>query len=310
MTGEAVLGPSGAAPAPWRSRRKNRRSWTELWAGLGFMLPALVVVGCVTILPVAYAIQISVHRTNYAALGAFYGFGNFLAVFRDPGFSQSLLVSTKFVVGSLVFAIPLGLGLAILLTKQVRGRALFRTLIILPWVLSQTVTALLWLWLLNLDFGIVTLALRLLAGLHVDFFTPERAMSTLVSVNVWRSYPFAVIMFLAVLPTVPRDLYEAIQIDGGSGWAALRWVTLPWISPTLLITIMAMSIEYFNMVTLVLVLTGGAPLGLTETLSLRIFMEAFTNWRLGAATAMGMVVFALNALLCLLYFRMLRRRDR
>lgn len=277
---------------------------------MAFMLPALLVVGLVTILPVAYAVQISLHRTHFATLGAFYGIGNYLAVFRDPSFYQSLRVSATFVVASLVFAVPLGLGLAILLTKEVRGRAVFRTLIILPWVLSQAVTALLWLWLLNLDFGVVPMLLRMASGARVDFFTTEWAMTTLVSVNIWRSYPFALIMFLAVLPTVPRDLYESIQIDGGSGWAAFRWVTLPWISSTLLITVMAMSIEYFNMVTLVLILTGGAPMGLTETLSLRIFTEAFTSWRLGSATAMGMVVFALNALLCAVYFRVIRRRDR
>src|SRR3990170_4101713 len=182
---------------------------------------------------------------------------NFSALFRDPAFLRSLSTSGTYVLSSLALAIPLGLGLAVLLTQPVRGRVVFRTLIILPWVISQTVTALLWLWLLNYDFGPVNFLVRAVGGGAVDFLDPDWALPTLVLVNVWRSYPFPTIMFLAALQTVPRELYEAVWIDGGSPAAAFRWVTLPWIRSTVLIALIAMTIEYFNMVTLIYVVTGG-----------------------------------------------------
>ena len=300
---------SGVASPPAAARRAARR-WRVSRrdrAGYLFMLPAVVLVACVSVLPVFFAVRLSLHQTQYATLGRFVGLANFAALLRDPAFLRSLSTSALYVLPSLALAVPLGLGLAVLLNQPVRARVVFRTLIILPWVVSQTVTALLWLWLLNYDFGPLNFAIRALRGAAVDFLTPDLALPTLVGVNVWRSYPFPTIMLLAALQTVPHELYEAVAIDGASAAGAFRWVTLPWIRSTLLITLIALTIEYFNMVTLIYVLTGGGPLGLTETVSLRVFNTAFTYWRLGSATAMGMVIFALNAVFSWLYLRTLRR---
>ncbi|MFI5340757.1 MAG: carbohydrate ABC transporter permease [Candidatus Methylomirabilales bacterium] len=273
-----------------------------------FMLPAILLAGAVSLYPIAYAFFLSLFRTRYLERVAFIGLGNYRQLFADPAYQQNLIYSLTYVFGSLIVVLPFSLGVAILLNQRVKHRAVFRALIILPWVVSQTIIALLWGWLLNPDFGPGIYALELLGVGKVGLFTDSRsALPTLIGVNVWGSYPMAVILLLAALQTIPKELKEAARVDGTSRWQHFVHITLPLVQPTLLVATIMLTLLYFNMVTLVLILTGGGPLGATEVLSLRAFKEGFDFWHVGYAATLGIVIFFFNVVFSLLYIRLLRQ---
>ena len=179
--------------------------------------------------------------------------------------------------------------------------------LVLPWVISQVITALLWKWILNIQFGLTRLVTDALGLLPIDFVGEfETAMPTLILVNVWRTFPFAMLLLLAALQTVPRELHEAAEIDGAGAWSRFRHVTLPLIKSTVLVVAIMLSLSYFNHVDLPLILTGGGPLGETRILALAAYEEAFVLNKMGYGSAIAVVVFAVNILLSLVYLRLLR----
>lgn len=275
-----------------------------------FMLPAVLLVGAVSLYPIAYAVYLSLFRTRYLERVAFIGIGNYQRLLADPAAWQNLGNSLTYVFGSLAVVLPFGLGVAVLLNQPVRFRSAFRIVIILPWVVSQTIIALLWGWLLNPDFGPAIYLLELLGFGKVSLLSDVRsALPALIGVNAWGSYPMAVILLLAALQTIPDELRDAARVDGASRWQHFSHITLPLIRPTLLVTTIMLTLLYFNMVTLVLILTGGGPLGVTEVLSLRAFKEGFDFWRVGYAATLGVVIFIFNVVFSLLYIRLLRQES-
>ncbi len=272
-----------------------------------FMLPAVMLAAGISLYPILYAIYLSLYRTRYLEKVAFVGLGNYHQLWADPAAWQNLIHSLQYVFGSLAVVLPFGLGVAVLLNQRIRYRAIFRTLVVLPWVVSQTIIALLWGWLLNPDFGPAMYLLHLLGAGKFSLLSDVRfALPTLIGVNAWGSYPMAVILLLAALQTIPVELVEASRVDGASRWQYFIRIMLPLIRPTLMVTTIMLSLLYFNMVTLVLILTGGGPSQSTEVLSLRALKEGFDFWRVGYAATLGIVIFVFNIIFSLLYLRLLR----
>ncbi len=273
-----------------------------------FIAPTVLLLLLVVVYPILYSLYVSLHQTDYLKIGQVVGLRHYLTLARDEVIRQDLLVSLKYVIGSLLGAVPLGLLLAIVLNQGLPLSGLFRTICALPWIISQTVTALLWLWLLDPSFGPVNYLLDTVGVGRVNFIGNEAtALPVLVGVNVWMSYPFAMILFLAGLQTIPAELYESSRIDGASMFEEFLHITLPLLRNTILATCVMLTLYYFTMVTLILVFTGGGPLGSTETLSLRVFNETFLYWRIGQASALGFLIFLLNAVFSVIYIRILRR---
>jgi multiple sugar transport system permease protein len=271
------------------------------------MLPAVMLVVGVTFLPILQAITLSFRETKFLQFGRFIGFRHYVAFFSDPVSRQTLLNSCMFTFGSLALALPLALGLALLLNHPFRGRAVFRTILILPWVVSQLLTALLWRFLDTPLLGPVAYVLEQLAGGRVDLLgNPDTAMLGVIIANVWRTFPYAMILTLAALQTIPNDLYEAAKIDGAGRWNLFRFVTFPMIQNTFLIATIILSIHYFNMIELPLVLTGGGPVNRTELLGLRVYREAFVLFKFGFGSAVAMLMFVVNIVVSLAYIRILR----
>jgi multiple sugar transport system permease protein len=211
-------------------------------------------------------------------------------------------------VGSLLLAIPLGLGLALLLNQEFRFRTLFRTLLILPLVITLVATALLWNWLYNPQYGPINFLLRQFFGITVNFLAqPGWAMFSMILANVWQSYPYAMILLLAGLQTIPIDLLEAASIDGASSWRQLISIKLPLLQKHLLVVIILLGINYFNQATLPLILTGGGPLNATYVMSIRVYNEAFSFYHMGFASAVGVVMLIFNLFFTLIYLWVLRR---
>jgi multiple sugar transport system permease protein len=277
---------------------------------LGYLLsvPAVTLVLLVSLVPIVLAFRTSLYDTRYMELREFVGFANYWRILLDPSIRANVANSLVFVLGSLALAIPMGVFLAVLLDRPIAFRTAYRVILIAPWVISQTIVALLWVWLLNGRYGPMLAVLESLGFGRVDLLADvSTAMPAVIAANVWQSYPFALVLVLAALQTVPSELYEAVAVDGGSVFAKFRYVTFPYLRPTLLVITIMLSLHYFNMVTLVLTMTAGGPFNATEVVSLRAFKEGFQSWHIGIASALGVLVFVANVILSLAYIRILRR---
>lgn len=294
-------------PALPAKRRRKRQSGGQSPIGLSWalLIPSLIVVAVVSVFPIAYAINLSLHYTDYMQVEGFAGLHHFGEIFLSAEGRAQILRSLVYVAGSLVIAVPLSLALASLLNQQVRFRRVFRVLILMPWVISQTVAALLWKWMVNPDYGALSLGDTPLG--RIDFLaSPALAMLLLIIVNVWISYPLATILSLAALQTIPGELHEAAMVDGAGPFRRFMSVTLPLMKPTLFVVAIQLTLLYFNMVTLVLTLTGGGPREGTHLLSLAAYRQSFEFFNLGLGAAYSVVLFVFNVIFGAAYIRLLR----
>jgi ABC-type sugar transport system permease subunit len=238
------------------------------------------------------------------------GFQNYLDLVTDELARRALLNTVLFLVGSLAIILALGLALALALNQPVRGRTIFRSAVVLPWALTAVVVGVMWRWILMPDIGIVNYWLAGL-GINISFFlSPGAAMATMILVEVWRSTGYGMILVLAGLQGIDPALYEAARIDGAGFWRALAHITLPLLVPTLLVATILLSIRAVNLIDIPLVVTGGGPARLTETLGLYMWKESFAFHHIGYGSAVAMVMFAINLVLTVLYIRSLSRDSR
>ncbi len=275
-----------------------------------FLAPALGILLLVSVYPLVFAIRRSFYATHFMQLGAFVGLHNYARFFAlDHGW-DSVRHSIVFAAASLALTLPFSLVLALALNRPQPMRTTIRTVLVLPWIVSQAIAGLLWSWLLNPDFGPVSDLVGRWFHLHIaPFDNPGTAMAATVIANVWQSYGLPFVLLLAALQTIPEELYEAAGLDGAGRWARLRWITLPMLRPTLAVALIMLTLHNLNMVTMIVVLTGGGPAGATETLSVRIFNEAFQFQNLGLASMMGVIIAILNLTFSGAYLRVLRHGD-
>jgi ABC-type sugar transport system permease subunit len=282
------------APRP-TSRRRRQLNRVSLFA------PAVLIVTVISIIPIGYAVWLSLHVTRSLRTVGFNGLGHYAAVLGGEGVAD-IIRTLVYVAGSLALTMPLGVGLAVLLNKPVRYLRVFRVVILLPWVVSQTIAALVWKWLLNPDYG----PLHSLLGGQDPLASPWSSMAALILVNVWISYPLATILSLAALQTVPHEVLEAAQVDGCTPIQAFWRIVLPTIKPTLTILLIMLTLLFFNMVTLVYTLTGGGPFSGTQVLSLQAFLQSFQFFKIGLGAAYSVVLFIFNIVFGIAYVKVLR----
>ena len=276
------------------------------WLPYIFFLPAFILVALASFLPLVYAIRQSFYRADFLNLGQFVGLGNYIEYLLEGGI-YDLQRSIIYVLGTVIFSGIIGCGFALLLNNNLKFRGFYRTALILPWTVSQLITALLWSWVINPQLGPVTYGLAQIGiGLPNLLTSPDWSMFTLIQANAWRSYPLIMIFTLAALQMVPKDQQEAARIDGATGWQTFWYVTFPLIKNTIMVSIILTSLNSFNMVTLILVLTGGGPVGSTDVIALRVFKEGFQFYNMGIASAAAVIIFLLNMLFTLGYMRVLR----
>jgi multiple sugar transport system permease protein len=299
-----VVAKTGSPP------RREPRGKRKLFPWL-LMTPSVLLVLLVTLAPIAQAILYSFYDTTFLQRTDYIGLENYRQFFSDPLARTNIVNTLVFTFASLAVTMPLAMGLAVLLNRDFRGRALFRTVLIMPWIISQLATALLWLWVYSPDIGPVGYVLAQLSNGHIDVLgNPDTAMLGLIVANIWRTYPYAMVLTLAALQTVPSELYDAAKVDGAHAWQRFRYVTLPMIQRTVLIAVIILSIHYITKVELPLVLTGGGPTHATEVLGLRVYQEAFQLFHFGLSSAIAMIMFIINAIVSLAYIYVLRTDSR
>ncbi|MDM0057656.1 carbohydrate ABC transporter permease [Variovorax fucosicus] len=278
------------------------------WSRFAWFAPAVVVLLAVTLYPTAVVLWLSVHRTRLYEVIEGVGLANYASVITSPAFIELSINSLLYVFGALALVLPLGLAGALALQNLARGAALVRTLLLLPWTLSMGVVGCFWLWLLNPSYGPISFLLRSL-GLEPGLMLgdPSLALVLVIAVTAWWSFPYVMVMMSASLQSIPAELYEAIEIDGGGLRARLRHAVWPHIAPTLGSTALTLGILYLTLITMILVLTGGGPLGSTATWSFEVFSSAFRSVDLSPSSVISVVVLLVNLFLGYLYSRLTGR---
>jgi len=291
--------PADRSVQPRRRRlRRNRQAPYIL------LLPSLVLVVALMGYPVVDLFYIAFHRTSYFHIGAFTWSANFLPLLGQESIA-SLGATIEFVGGSVLLTLLIALPLAIALDAPLRWRGTLRTMVLVPWLVSPVVAALLWQALVDPSFGpIPWLAGRI--GWHIAPLAGETsAMLVLVVANVWRSYPYALVLLLAAVQGVPTEFYEAARLDGATAWQEFKFILLPMIGRTAGVVTVLLTFESLTNVTMPLIITDGGPNNATNVLALRILNEAFINYHFGTAAAIGVVLFLLNlgvAIYCIRQF--------
>lgn len=274
-----------------------------IWFG-----PALILLLAVTLYPTAVVMWLSLNRTRYYEVIGWVDLGNYASVLTSPAFWDLTFNSLVYMTGSLAIVLPVGLFCALALQTMTRGASYFRVLLLLPWTLSMAVVGCFWLWLLNPSYGPISYAIKsvgLTPGLMLG--DPGIALWLLIAVTAWWSFPYVMVMMSAALQSIPGELYEAIDIDGGGFWSRLRHVVWPHVDATLGSTALALSILYLTLITLILVLTGGGPIGATSTWSFEVFITAFRSVDVSPSAVISIIVLIVNLLLGLVYTRLTGR---
>lgn len=258
--------------------------------------------------PIAFGIWASFQREGAALIGGdFVGLSHYASLLGDPRFHESARITVVFTVSTCIATYGCGLGAALLLTKRFFGRTIVGSGLLIPWTMPLVVVAVVWGWLLDYQFGAVNYVLRQMGLItrSIGFLTdPDIALWSVGIAQVWRLSPLAMVMLLAALKAIPLDLYEAAEIDGANRWQSFRYVTLPGVRSTTIALVLLLSIWAFGRAfTILFIMTGGGPSGATETLVVQTYLEAFRNFRLERASALGTIVLGASFLLTLLYLR-------
>ncbi len=272
-----------------------------------FVLPALLLLGLVTIYPVVYTLVLSLQRRlPIFGISRFAGVDNYLFLLQDERFHQALGNTLYFTVVSVFLELLLGLAIALLLDRSFPGKGMVRALILIPWAIPTVVSARMWEWIYNSDFGI----LNYLLGTETNWLgNPSWALNAAIFVDVWKTTPFVAILLMAGLQVIPRDLYRAARIDGAGYWNTVRYVTLPLLKPVILVALLFRTLDAFRVFDVVYVLTGGGPANATETLSVYAYKVLFQTLQFGYGSALAMIVFLCVGALSVICIRVLNREN-
>lgn len=242
------------------------------------------------------------------------GLRNYERLIRDDGFWFAVRVTIIYMFFVVVGSVSLGLFSALLLNRAFRGRSAARSAIAIPWAFPEISAVLVFLWMCNPTFGVMNIFARLIPGIDQNLnwlSDPNLALPLVIVLSIWKAFPFTFLVILAALQAVPRDLYEAVEVDGASRLQAFRFITIPEIAPTLLLMAVLMSIFSFKQFTLIWLTTGGGPYGgITETLVLRIYQTAFRFFDLAYGATLGVAGFVIVLGLTLLFVYAQQRQDR
>lgn len=278
--------------------------------GLLFISPWLVGTVIFTLYPVLASLYYSFTRYRGSGLPDWIGLGNYSALLTDPLFLVAVQNTLYYAALYVPLTLALSLGMALLLNLDVRGIAIYRTLFFMPYVIPQVVLAMLWAWILNPQVGLANGVLDLLHLPTLGWLSdPAWSKPSLVLMDLWASMGGTMVIFLAGLKNIPRQLYEAAEIDGAGALRRARHVMLPMLTPTIFYNLVLGVIFSLQVFTTVYVVTGGAggPANSTMFYGLLLYLNAFRYFNLGYASAMAWVLFAFIFLLTLILFRTSRR---
>ncbi len=278
--------------------------------------PAMLITAALGIYPMLFSLWMSFVEYDLLRINEFgtpfVGLDNYVEVFSDPRFVQTLFNTIIFTILAVAATLGFGLLLSQVLNINYRGRTALRMLVCVPWFVPPAVASAIWMWLLNTDrspinfllqdFGLITSNVRWLTDSATwgPFSIP---MMSIVAVRVWNGLPFAVIFLLAALQSIPRSLYEAAEVDGASLMQKFWYVTLPMLRPVLAILITLLVIGGLGSFEINYIMTGGGPQNLTNIMAVYSYQQAFSFYRFDLASASSGVIFLMTGFISIFYLR-------
>lgn len=276
------------------------------------LAPAIAVLVLTTTAPLVYLVWNSLHRLDLAMpwLSGFAGLGNFAKMQGDPRFWNSLALTGIYTASTVLLQVVIGLALALLVLQIPRGQGALRIAAILPIVLAPVVVGLFWRTLvLAPDFGLVDLVTRALGlGSHNWLGDPQLALISVIAIHTWQWTPFAFLVILATLATLPPDVYEAARLDRAGPWQRFVHITLPLIRPAVVMVIILRTMTALSAFAAIFAATGGGPGSATEILNLYAYRTSFTELNLGYGAALAVVLLSITIAVSWFMFRLRRRR--
>ena len=277
------------------------------------LIPSLIPIVVILIYPICETFVISLFKMNPMRPDAdlFIGLGNYIKLFHEESFFLGLKNSLELTLVTVVGSNLVGLGLALLLNMEFKGRGIFRALVIIPWTLPAVAAVLIWIWILDYQFGVANYILSI-AGIVKESIpwlsSTQMAMVSVIIVCIWKQFPISCIMYLASLQTVDHTQYEAAEMDGANLIQKFFCITLPGIAASGGVVLLLTSVWAFREFTIIQIMTNGGPSRATETLVVQSYLEAFNNFNYGYASSLGMITFAISLIFSVVFYKLILGR--
>ncbi|NUT71560.1 carbohydrate ABC transporter permease [Pseudarthrobacter sp. C4D7] len=309
MTTLATRSRSASRAAFSSGPRGSHRRFGDLRVALLFIAPAMIGFVVFYVLPTIRGIYLSFTEYNILGEPEWIGMENYQAIAKDPLFWNSLAVTGQYVFLNIALQTALALGLALLM-HNVAKSTLIRGTLLLPYLMSNVIAALLWFWMLDYQIGVVNQFIEWAGLPRVAFFGSEEwAIPTQAVINTWRHMGYTALLIFAGLQSIPGHVYEVAKLDGASAWQTFRKITIPLLRPVLVLVLVVTVIGSFQVFDTVAVTTGGGPVNATRVIQYYIYQRAFTESDFGYGSAIAVILFIILALVAFIQMKFLKGNE-
>ncbi|MGO4345012.1 carbohydrate ABC transporter permease [Paenibacillus sp. MCAF9] len=279
------------------------------WKALLFTLPAMIPLIVFWLIPLGTIFYLSFTDWDFMSpVKTFVGFENYIYLFNNSAFYQSLGVTLLFCLGSVLPVMAFGLALALLLNRKMKGSVIYRTLLFSPWVTPTVAVSIVWSWIFEPKVGMANTVLRWFGFDGIGWLQDTRwALAGVLIVTIWKLMGWSMVFFLVALQNLPRELLQAGELDGAGSWSKLRYITIPLISPTTFFLFIVQTISALQAYDQINVLTQGGPAGSTRTLLYMYYQSAFESFDIGEASSVAVVLVAICMVLSIVSFAISRK---
>lgn len=283
---------------------------TQKWQPYLMILPSLIIFSLFFLYPIGYLIQLSLHDWNFISPDMnFIGLANFQTLFADAEFREVLTNTVIYTVSTVGVTTAISILLALWLNRTGWFYSFLQGAIFSPHVISLVSIALLWMWMMEPDYGLLNWALQLVGINGIPWLNaPETSLFSLVVVAVWKGLGFNTLIFIAGLQSIPKDVYEAADLDDASKFSTFREITLPMLSPTIFFLVIINLIGSFQVFETISIMTQGGPINSTNMLVYYIYEYGFQYFKIGYASAAGVLLLIIISIFTAIYFWLLSKR--
>lgn len=280
--------------------------------GLYLLLPSIIILFAIIVYPIGYSLWLSLHDLNISNPlkgQQFVGLKNYADILKSKDWWMSILRILYFVAADLIVGISLGLAVALLLNKERKGKQIVLAIIIFPYILAPIVNSLIWKLIYDPNYGPlngILMQVGLIKETVAWLSDPSLAMIMLIIANLWQGTPFSIILFLAGLKSIPKEEYEAAEIDGASAVGSFRYITIPHLMPIMYMNVVMKTIATFKVFDIIYSLTGGGPGGSTTVVGMLIYKESFEYMKFGQGAAMSFLLLLIVLCFVIVYSRMFK----
>lgn len=300
-----------AVPRPAPKGRLSAQGRADRRLGLLLALPSVLAIGLIAFYPLTRAIWDSLHRINLRFENQprpFIGLDNYISVWTDARWYNAMRVTFTVVLVSVAVELVLGVIIALMINRSFRGRGIVRASVLVPWALTTVVSAKMWSWIFDAQYGVFNDLLRRMGIINKPLIwlaNPDLTLWAIIGAEIWKTTPFMALLILAGLQLIPAELYEAAAIDGSSAWQNFWQITLPLLKPSILVALLFRTIDATRIFDLIRVMTNGGPGQSTESINIYTYSTLFTNLNFGRGSALAVSVFLVIVVISFVFIKVL-----